>query len=177
MWQPWHFGPTSSGPYLDEFRADMVNNSSLSFQTFITTMKPPSVLHIVFRPIPLLKPYHRPKLFAQMAVRNVRGISTTPHRPFLDGCFVQTHSLISGIHGMTGLPWAATIPLVAFIVRLVIVFPTHVYCVRLSHRLAPGVQNVLALHTKSIYWICHLYARFNTQYDYIYTYRIAYSYI
>ena len=91
-------------------------------------MKPPSVLRVMPRPKTSTRPYHRPKI-GRIAALNARRFSaTTPRRLFLDECLVQTHTFISGVHDMTGLPWAATIPLVAILVRIVILNPLHAYC-------------------------------------------------
>lgn len=89
-------------------------------------MKSRSIFRIVSRPTVFIKPYHQPKIL-QTATLNVRKFSATPRRPFLDECLVQTHTFISAIHDMTGLPWAASIPLVAVLVRLVILHPLHIY--------------------------------------------------
>ena len=47
---------------------------------------------------------------------------------------METHALISGVHNVTGLPWAASIPLVAFLVRVFVLFPTSLYCHRILVR-------------------------------------------
>ncbi len=90
-------------------------------------MKPFSVLRVVSRPIVLIKPHHQPKI-RQTATLNVRNFSASPRRPFLDECLVQTHTFISAIHDMTGLPWAASIPLTAILVRVAILIPIDTYC-------------------------------------------------
>ena len=90
-------------------------------------MKPPRVLRAVSRPTALIRPHH-PLKIGHLAALNARELSATPRRPFIDECLVPTHTLICGVHDMTGLPWAATIPLVAFLVRLVIVAPLNVCC-------------------------------------------------
>lgn len=98
-------------------------------------MKSPIVLRIVSRPLLLdhLKPYQRPNL-VQLAALNARKFSTTTRRPFLDECLALTHTLITGIHDTTGLSWAATIPLTAFLVRVVIVLPAHIYVTRVNSK-------------------------------------------
>lgn len=73
-----------------------------------------------------MKSYHR-TIIGQIAPLNARRFTATPRRPFLDECLVQTHTLISGIHDVTGLPWAASIPLTAFLVRIVVLTPINVY--------------------------------------------------
>lgn len=100
-------------------------------QTFIIAMKPPSVLRVLSRPTALLKPHHSPKI-AQLPALDARKFTVTTRRPFLPECLSQTHTLISGLHGMTGLPWVATIPLFAFLVRTVIHLPLSAYCYKLK---------------------------------------------
>lgn len=100
-------------------------------QTFIIAMKPPSVLRVLSRPTALLKPHHSPKI-AQLPALDARQFTVTTRRPFLPECLSQTHTLISGLHGMTGLPWVATIPLFAFLVRTVIHLPLSAYCYNLK---------------------------------------------
>lgn len=73
-----------------------------------------------------MKSYHR-TFIGQIAPLNAREFTATPRRPFLDECLVQTHTLISGIHDVTGLPWAASIPLTAILVRIVILTPISAY--------------------------------------------------
>ena len=110
-------------------RALIENSSYLPSQTAIATMKPHSVLRALSRPTALAKPYHRPTII-QIAPLSARKFSGTPRRQFLDVCLAQTHTFICGIHDMTGLPWAATIPLVAFLVRFIILQPLHAYSIR-----------------------------------------------
>lgn len=100
-------------------------------------MKSPILLRIVSRPLLLhhLKPYQRPNL-VQLAALNARKFSATTRRPFLDECLALTHTLITGIHDTTGLSWAATIPLTAFLTRVVIVLPASVYATRVLLRRA-----------------------------------------
>ena len=54
---------------------------------------------------------------ATVSPLSARKFSASTRRPFLDECLLGTHTLISGVHNMTGLPWAATIPLTAFLAR------------------------------------------------------------
>ena len=96
-------------------------------------MKPPIMLRFTSRPILLLKPHHPPKT-APLAALNARKFSASTRRPFLDACLLGTHTLISGVHNMTGLPWAATIPLIAFLVRALTMIPTSAYSYRMQVR-------------------------------------------
>ena len=96
-------------------------------------MKSPSIIRVVSRPTALVQPYHSPRM-GQIASLNARKFSTTPRRLFLDECFVQTHTLLTGVHDMTGLPWAASIPLVAVLVRIVILHPLDIYASKVYGR-------------------------------------------
>jgi inner membrane protein COX18 len=50
---------------------------------------------------------------------SICGFHATSRRPVLGGCLIQTHSLIESLHHVTGLPWAATIPMTAVLVSCV----------------------------------------------------------
>ena len=89
-------------------------------------MKPAIMLRIASRPMSLLKPYHPPKI-VPLATLSARNFTASTRRPFLDECLLGTHTLISGVHNMTGLPLAATIPLIAFLVRALTMLPTEKY--------------------------------------------------
>ena len=93
-------------------------------------MKPPGALRIVSTPTALLKPYGRPRITPITAL-GARKFTATTRRPFFDVCLTPTHTLICGIHDVSGLPWAATIPMVAFLVRIAILWPLSVYVKRL----------------------------------------------
>ena len=102
-------------------------------------MKSPMMSRIASRPILLLKLYHPPRM-APSAALSARKFSASTRRPFVDECLLGTHTLISGIHNMTGLPWAATIPLIAFLLKYLIMFPLNAYTTRMyarSWRLLP----------------------------------------
>lgn len=84
----------------------------------------------------LLKPRLRPRappscpLFSLRLSSNPiykpRSFHTTPRPQYLEVCVDQVQSLITGLHSISGLPWAATLPLTALIVRSVIVGPLSV---------------------------------------------------
>lgn len=92
------------------------------------------MLRTVSRPLYRLKPYHPPNI-VQSAALNARKFSATTQRPFLDECLALTNTLITGIHDTTGLSWATTIPLSAFLVRVFLVLPANVYADRAVKRL------------------------------------------
>ena len=56
-----------------------------------------------------------------------RDFSATPQRPFVDECLIGTHTVITAVHDSTGLSWAVTIPVLAFLVRIVILTPIELY--------------------------------------------------
>ncbi len=64
-----------------------------------------------------------------------RGFHVTARRPFVSECLVPIHSLICGLHDFTGLPWVASIPLTAFVVRAAFLFPMDWSSRKLSTRL------------------------------------------
>lgn len=63
-----------------------------------------------------------------------RAFHASSPRLFLDECVNATHTVITGIHSSTGLPWAATLPLVAVLVRLAITGPITAYGYTISNR-------------------------------------------
>ena len=63
-----------------------------------------------------------------------RAFHASSPRLFLDECVHATHTVITGIHSSTGLPWAATLPLVAVLVRLTITGPLALYGYTISNR-------------------------------------------
>ncbi|KAL8746636.1 MAG: hypothetical protein Q9184_007720 [Pyrenodesmia sp. 2 TL-2023] len=56
-----------------------------------------------------------------------KAFHTSSRRQFLDTCLSETHGLIIGLHAFTGLPWAATLPLTALLVRSVLIAPVTTY--------------------------------------------------
>ena len=56
-----------------------------------------------------------------------RGFRASPRHLFLDECISSTHTLITGLHTVTGLPWAASLPLTAVLIRLTIIGPIAAY--------------------------------------------------
>ena len=65
--------------------------------------------------------------FVQGVFEPRRRFHVSTRRPFLDTCFTGTHVLITGIHSVTGLPWAATLPLTALLLRITIIGPLTTY--------------------------------------------------
>lgn len=85
-----------------------------------------------FLPKPLLRPRALQPCQAS-AVRSKSGsihksrfFHATPAPQFLDVCVDQVQTFITGIHSVSGLPWAASLPLTALIVRSVLIAPLSV---------------------------------------------------
>ena len=89
-------------------------------------MKSPKIFRFMSRPTALLRPYH-PRSIGPRASLHPRDFSATTRRPFVDECLVGTHTIITAVHDSTGLSWTLTIPLLAFLVRIVILTPLEVY--------------------------------------------------
>ena len=56
-----------------------------------------------------------------------RSFHSTPRPQFLDICISQTHTIITSLHDLTGLPWVLTLPLTALCVRGVLILPIALY--------------------------------------------------
>lgn len=78
------------------------------------------------------------------------------HSAILDACLNQTHTLIAGLHASTGLPWFATLPLTAFLVRVCLITPLKIY----NHQ---QVKRQLALRPLLFAWARPLRLRINEQ--------------
>lgn len=63
---------------------------------------------------------------SSIPIHKSRSFHTTPRPQYLEVCYEQVQSLITGLHSISGLPWAATLPLTALIVRSIIVGPLSV---------------------------------------------------
>ena len=96
-------------------------------------MKCPKIFPFMSRPTALVRPYH-PRDIGPRASLRPRDFSATPRRPFVDECLVGTHTIITAVHESTGLSWALTIPLLAFLVRIVILTPIEVYNRRVGEK-------------------------------------------
>ena len=46
---------------------------------------------------------------------------------FLDICLHNTHTVIAGLHSVTGLPWVLSLPLTGLLVRLIFITPLQLY--------------------------------------------------
>ena len=69
--------------------------------------------------------YHLSRLPSVRVPR--RKFHASPRKFFVAECIDQTQNLITGLHGITGLPWAFTLPLTAMLIRLGILGPLATY--------------------------------------------------
>lgn len=63
-----------------------------------------------------------------------RSFHATPRPRFIDTCLSETHTIITTLHTVTGLPWAATIPLTALLIRVLLIAPITTYAHSVSQR-------------------------------------------
>ena len=85
-----------------------------------------NLVRVILKPRVCGSPYHiHQKNRGPFVPR--RKFHASPQRPFLDSCFSGTHAVITGIHGVSGLPWAATLPLTALLLRVAIIGPLITY--------------------------------------------------
>ncbi|KAI4104112.1 MAG: hypothetical protein LQ339_003965 [Xanthoria mediterranea] len=63
-----------------------------------------------------------------------RFFHVTSKTRFIDTCLSETHTLITGLHSVTGLPWAATLPLTALLIRFGLIAPLSTYAHSVAQR-------------------------------------------
>jgi mitochondrial inner membrane protein COX18 len=66
-------------------------------------------------------------LQARPASHQIRRFHPTGKSPFISEVLHLSSDLLHGVHSVTGLPWVASIPLTAFIVRMTVALPLQVY--------------------------------------------------
>lgn len=68
-----------------------------------------------------------------------RRFHSSPVHQFLDfdTCYAVTHTALTGLHSVTRLSWAATIPCAALIIRVVILGPISIYTHKIRERRKP----------------------------------------
>lgn len=71
------------------------------------------------RTAPILRASHKPCL--------VRPFHPSKSTQLVDAYILLAHDALQGVHSVTGLPWAASIPLTAMLVRLLIAMPLAAY--------------------------------------------------
>ncbi|KAI9801247.1 MAG: hypothetical protein M1833_002817 [Piccolia ochrophora] len=88
----------------------------------------PSVLGRPLRTFQLpQRPVQREIVVIPTHGRGSRGFHVTSQRPFLDTALTSTHAFLESVHAVTGLPWVASLPLAAIVVRLTLVTPLSIY--------------------------------------------------
>ncbi|KAL1988206.1 hypothetical protein VTN96DRAFT_736 [Rasamsonia emersonii] len=69
----------------------------------------------------------RPIISSQTSPRQVRCFHLTRPSPFLNEVLQVSSAFLHGVHSVTGLPWVASIPLTALIVRTAVAMPLQIY--------------------------------------------------
>ena len=83
-----------------------------------------------------------------------RAFHASPRRLIIEECLSTTHTVITGLHSITGLPWAYTLPLTALLIRLTIIAPIATYGKIISNRrleLNPLLHAWGAIYTRHTY--------------------------
>lgn len=75
-----------------------------------------------------------------------RRFHSSPLRQLLDldTCYALTHMALTGLHSVTGLSWATTLPCAALIIRVVILSPITIYTHKIRERRKPLRPLILA---------------------------------
>ncbi|KAL1854253.1 hypothetical protein Plec18167_000172 [Paecilomyces lecythidis] len=66
-------------------------------------------------------------IISSKAFQQRRSFHPTRPSPFINEALDISSSFLHGVHDITGLPWAASIPLTAFIVRMTVGLPLQIY--------------------------------------------------
>ncbi|KAI9805493.1 MAG: hypothetical protein M1825_000744 [Sarcosagium campestre] len=64
----------------------------------------------------------------------IRAFHSSPRRQVLEPILSSTHTVIEAIHSGSGLPWVASLPLTALLIRVIIVTPFTYYSRRVGQR-------------------------------------------
>ena len=96
-------------------------------------MKSPTSFRFISRSIMLARPCYSHRMGPRMS-KLTRDFSATSQRPFIDECLIGSHTLITAVHDSTGLSWAVTIPLFAFLVRVVLLTPLEAFSTRANEK-------------------------------------------
>lgn len=80
---------------------------------------------------PLLRPSHARAIPRHL----VRNFHATRPSPLIAEVLSTTTGVLHGVHSLTGLPWGASIPLTAVLVRFCVAFPFQIYARRHARRL------------------------------------------
>src|SRR3954462_13851349 len=73
------------------------------------------------------------KLFLRLPP-SYRSFHATPRSQFLESTLIGTHAILEGLHSVTGLPWAYTIPLAALAIRTALFLPLGIYARRATQK-------------------------------------------
>lgn len=104
------------------------------------------------RPSPLAfrwSQFQRPALSSTGPSRRVRTFHSTRPAPFVAELITAATGFLHGIHGISGLPWAASIPLTAVIVRTSIALPLLIFT-RIHARKSGDITPLLYVNRKKI---------------------------
>lgn len=93
--------------------------------------------------------FHSPVISAPIPSRRIRAFHSTRPSPFVAEVLAASTGFLNGVHAITGLPWVASIPLTAVIVRMVVAFPLQIYS-RVHMRRKGDLAPVLYVHRKVI---------------------------
>lgn len=111
----------------------------------------------VFRIYTLSSQTSHPSFNRQLQRSCRRAFHATSHTRFLDVCFEQTYTILNGLHTLTGLPWALTLPLAGVGVRILLVGPFTI----ISNDV---IRRRLALQPLRHAWVHHLKMEVFTKY-------------
>ncbi|KAI9642751.1 hypothetical protein NHQ30_008483 [Ciborinia camelliae] len=67
-----------------------------------------------------------PKVFLQLPP-SYRSFHASPRPRSLDSVLIATHGVLEGLHSLTGLQWAYTIPLTALAIRVILILPIGIH--------------------------------------------------
>lgn len=98
-----------------------------------------------------------PSIYHKSQRNSRRAFHVTSHPRFLDTCFEQTYIILNGLHTLTGLPWALTLPLAGVSIRILLVSPFSI----ISHNVT---RRRLALQPLRHAWSHHLKKEVFTKY-------------
>ena len=98
-----------------------------------------------------------PGFYHQLHRSSRRAFHATSHPRFLDICCEQTYAILDGLHTLTGLPWALTLPLAGVGVRILLLGPFTI----ISH---DAMRRRLALQPLRHAWTRHVRTDVLTKY-------------
>ena len=111
----------------------------------------------LFRIFTLFPQTLHPSFYSKLHKSSRRAFHVTSHPQLLDICLEQTYNILNGLHTLTGLPWALTLPLAGVGIRILLVGPF----LMISHNVS---RRRLALQPLRHAWSHHLKMEVFTQY-------------